>query len=85
MHELLRRLCVRHHPAVLLVTHDVDEAIQLADRVLALDRGRVAADIAVDLPAHAAYASKRFAELRSEFLGLLGVAVPGAAQASPDL
>src|SRR5439155_3586104 len=33
MHALLRELCRRHQPAVLLVTHDVDEAITLADRV----------------------------------------------------
>jgi sulfonate transport system ATP-binding protein len=32
MHDLLRELCARHRPAVLLVTHDVDEAIELADR-----------------------------------------------------
>ena len=31
-----------HRPAVLLVTHDVDEAIALADRVVVLDDGRVA-------------------------------------------
>lgn len=38
----------RHRPAVLLVTHDVDEAVQLADRVLVLDRGRIALDLAID-------------------------------------
>ncbi|MEJ3750869.1 ABC transporter ATP-binding protein [Actinomycetes bacterium KLBMP 9797] len=42
MHGLLRELCARHRPAVLLVTHDVDEAVALADRVLVLDRGRIA-------------------------------------------
>jgi sulfonate transport system ATP-binding protein len=31
MHALLQDLCARHRPAVLLVTHDVDEAILLAD------------------------------------------------------
>jgi sulfonate transport system ATP-binding protein len=45
MHELLRRLCAVHRPAVLLVTHDVDEAIALADRVLVLENGAVVADI----------------------------------------
>ena len=38
MHGLLQDLCRRHTPAVLLVTHDVDEAILLADRVVVLDR-----------------------------------------------
>jgi sulfonate transport system ATP-binding protein len=84
MHELLRRLCARHHPAVLLVTHDVDEAIQLADRVLVLDKGRVAADLAIDLPGHAADDGRRFAELRNELLGLLGVAVPAGQEPLPE-
>ena len=44
MHALLRDLCARHRPAVLLVTHDVDEAILLADRVLVLVDGRIAFD-----------------------------------------
>ena len=39
MHRLVAELCARHHPAVLLVTHDVDEAIVLADRVLVLTDG----------------------------------------------
>jgi ABC transporter len=34
MRELLRRLCERHRPTVLLITHHVDEAIYLAQRVL---------------------------------------------------
>ena len=33
-----------------LVTHDVAEAVTLADRVLVLEDGRITADIAVDLP-----------------------------------
>jgi sulfonate transport system ATP-binding protein len=74
MHALLRRLCARHRPAVLLVTHDVDEAIALADRVLVLEGGRMAADIRVDLADRAAH-GRRFAELRRELLGLLGVDV----------
>ncbi len=38
MHGLLRELCAAHRPAVLLVTHDVDEAIALADRIVVLRR-----------------------------------------------
>ncbi|MER6270781.1 ABC transporter ATP-binding protein [Streptomyces sp900105755] len=48
MHHLLRELWKRHRPSVLLVTHDVDEAIVLADRVLVLDRGRIGLDLTVD-------------------------------------
>ena len=39
-----------HQPAVLLVTHDVDEAIRLADRVLVLREGRFAVDLRIDAP-----------------------------------
>jgi sulfonate transport system ATP-binding protein len=40
---LVRDLWRAHQPAVLMVTHEVDEAIALADRVLVLDSGRIAA------------------------------------------
>ena len=42
MHALVRQLWERHHPAVVMVTHDVDEAIVLADRVVVMDDGRIA-------------------------------------------
>ena len=45
MHGLLRELCRKHRPSVLLVTHDVDEALQLADRVVVLDGGRIAVEL----------------------------------------
>ena len=34
----------------IVVTHDVTEAVALADRILLLDAGRVAMDVTVDLP-----------------------------------
>ncbi|MER5436794.1 ABC transporter ATP-binding protein [Streptomyces sp. NPDC002588] len=48
MHGLLRELWERHRPSVLLVTHDVDEAIVLAERVLVLEHGRIALDFAIE-------------------------------------
>ncbi|WP_243653955.1 ABC transporter ATP-binding protein [Pseudonocardia endophytica] len=39
MHRLVLDLWTTHRPGVLLVTHDVDEALLLADRVLVLDGG----------------------------------------------
>jgi sulfonate transport system ATP-binding protein len=70
MHVLLRRISELHKPAVLLVTHDVDEAIELAGRVVVLDQGRIAADIRV----HPAVAHPEgIAALRNQLLGLLGV------------
>jgi sulfonate transport system ATP-binding protein len=41
MHRLVLTLWERHRPGVLLVTHDVDEALVLADRVLVMSGGRI--------------------------------------------
>jgi len=73
MHGLLKRLSQAHHPAVLLVTHDVDEAIELADRVVLLDDGRIAANLDVRLPTDGPRRLELFMELRRQLLGLLGV------------
>ncbi|WP_405793491.1 ABC transporter ATP-binding protein [Streptomyces sp. NBC_01506] len=73
MHVLLRKLCAKHRPAVLLVTHDVDEAIVLADRVVVLAEGRIAADIPVALPAPRTHGSAAYAALRERLLAELGV------------
>lgn len=73
MQALLLDLCARHRPAVLLVTHDVDEAIHLAQRVLVLDEGRFTVDIAIDLPQERAARELRFAEVRTTLLRSLGV------------
>jgi sulfonate transport system ATP-binding protein len=73
MHVLLKRLCERHRPAVLLVTHDVDEAIVLADRVIVLDDGVVSSDIRVELTGRRSQADPRFAQLRTRLLAELGV------------
>ena len=72
MHALVLDLWRRHGPAVLLVTHDVDEALALADRVLVLEHGRIAADLPVDLP-RPREASPVRAGLRRQLLGALGV------------
>ncbi|MFI1096880.1 ABC transporter ATP-binding protein [Streptomyces sp. NPDC020917] len=79
MHGLLRELYERHRPAVLLVTHDVDEAIELADRVLVLEEGRIAVDLAVRLPARRSRRDARFQEYRDTLLAALGVVERGGA------
>ncbi|GAB3881839.1 ABC transporter ATP-binding protein [Terrabacter terrigena] len=77
MHGLLRELYDRHHPAVLLVTHDVDEAITLADRVIVLDQGRIALERRIDLDGGSARdrnpSDPAFAAIRTELLAALGV------------
>ncbi len=73
MHALVLDLWARHRPAALLVTHDVDEAVALADRVLVLAGGR----IVLDLPNDAARPRRRdtasFAAMRDRLLDRLGV------------
>ena len=73
MHALVERLWGTHRPAVLLVTHDVDEAILLADRALVLSAGRIAADIRVDLPRPRRLSHSGFARLHAALLAELGV------------
>jgi sulfonate transport system ATP-binding protein len=68
MHDLVLDLWTRHRPGILLVTHDVDEALALADRVLVLDDGHIVADHAPGpRPRHDTSA------LRSAVLAELGV------------
>ncbi|WP_328496357.1 ABC transporter ATP-binding protein [Streptomyces sp. NBC_00414] len=73
MHGLLRELWERHRPSVLLVTHDVDEAIVLADRVLVLDQGRIGLDLAIDRPHPRSYRDPLLGEYRERLLAALGV------------
>ncbi|MFJ9604930.1 ABC transporter ATP-binding protein [Kitasatospora sp. NPDC101176] len=73
MQDLVGDLVRRHRPAVLLVTHDVDEAVRLADRVAVLREGRLVRDeqVAVEHPRDPA--DPAFAELRRRLLADLGV------------
>jgi sulfonate transport system ATP-binding protein len=80
MHALLQDLCARHRPAVLLVTHDVDEAILLADRALVLVDGTITLDVPVRLDRPRDRGDRGFIELRSRLLGELGVAEGPAAE-----
>jgi sulfonate transport system ATP-binding protein len=73
MHALLRRLVARHRPSVLLVTHDVDEAVVLADRVLVLTAGQISLDLPVDIAQPRRQHTPQFADLRARLLAELGV------------
>ena len=52
MHAELLRICDSEHRTVVLVTHDVEEAITLCDRIVILSArpGRVKAIVEVDIP-----------------------------------
>lgn len=72
MHDLVLDLWRRHTPAVLLVTHDVDEALSLADRVLVLARGQIREAVDVTDPRPRAH-GVAFQALRARLLKALGV------------
>ncbi|MDL4776492.1 MULTISPECIES: ABC transporter ATP-binding protein [Thermomonosporaceae] len=74
MQDLVGELCARHRPAVVLVTHDVDEALRLADRVAVLRDGVFAADRVIDLPRPRDRDDPATARYRRSFLSHLGVA-----------
>jgi len=71
--QLVAQLWQAHRPAVLLVTHDVDEALLLADRAVVLIDGRIAVDLPVTLPRPRRHGGAEFEALRRRILGALGV------------
>ncbi|WP_405813789.1 ABC transporter ATP-binding protein [Streptomyces sp. NBC_01390] len=71
--QLVAELWKRHGCAILLVTHDVEEALLLADRVLVMDEGRIAHDLTVGLPRPRDLTAPEFVALRARLLGWLGV------------
>jgi sulfonate transport system ATP-binding protein len=73
MHQLVLNLWQHHQPAVLLVTHDVDEALALADRVLVLTAGRISHSCAVSADRPRDRNDRRLSALRSRLLAELGV------------
>ncbi|MBO4240013.1 ABC transporter ATP-binding protein [Pseudonocardia alni] len=75
MHRLVLDLWRRHRPGVLLVTHDVDEALLLADRVLVLADGRIGDE---HRPGERPRDPERLAALRRTVLDELGVAADAA-------
>lgn len=79
MHALVAQLWRRHLPAIVLVTHDVDEAILMSDRVIVLSGGRVNFDARVDLPRPRQRGDAGFTALRARLLLELGVTTPEAA------
>lgn len=75
--DLLLKLARQYRQTCLLVTHDVDEAVYMADRVLVLSSRptRVIRDIVVDLPRNrdqvTTRSMARFLEIREQVLTLI--------------
>ncbi|MEE1866177.1 MULTISPECIES: aliphatic sulfonates ABC transporter ATP-binding protein [Pseudomonas] len=77
MQQLIERLWREHGFTVLLVTHDVSEAVAVADRVILIEDGEVGLDLTVDLPRPRVRGSHRLAALETEVLNRV-LSVPAA-------
>ena len=77
MQQLIERLWRQHGFTVLLVTHDVSEAVAIADRVILIEDGQVGLDLTVDLQRPRVRGSHRLAALETEVLNRV-LALPGS-------
>lgn len=73
MHALVADLWRRHRPAVLLVTHDVREAVQLANRVLILEDGRIGHQVRIGAAHPRRRDDQALAGIEMSLLARLGV------------
>lgn len=67
MQALIEKLWTEQGFTAILVTHDVSEAVQLADRIILLDKGHIAKEFRVDLP-RPRQKSMKFTELEQQVL-----------------
>lgn len=73
MQRQILDLWKEHRMAAVFVTHDVEEAILLADRIILIEGGRIAHRYDVSLPRPRRRDEHAFAKLRRELLAHLGV------------
>jgi sulfonate transport system ATP-binding protein len=71
MQELLRRVWRELGFTAVLVTHDVSEAVHLADRVIVLDEGRISLDLAIPYPHPRRHGNPALAELEGKLLSAI--------------
>jgi ABC-type nitrate/sulfonate/bicarbonate transport system ATPase subunit len=73
--ELLR-IWQTERRTILFVTHDIDEAVQMADRVIVLSSrpARIKEIVTIDIPHPRNISSPRYLELRDELLKQIGLA-----------
>ncbi|MDH2926450.1 aliphatic sulfonates ABC transporter ATP-binding protein [Lonepinella koalarum] len=68
MQQLIERLWQQHGFTVLLVTHDVAEAVAVADRVILIEEGQIGLDLNVHLMRPRSHGSPQLAELETQVL-----------------
>lgn len=58
---------------IILVTHDVNEAVLLGEKILIMDRGQITAEIPVRLPYHRQAATLEFLAIQQKVMDLFGM------------
>lgn len=81
MHRLIEGLWRASGFTALLVTHDVQEAVALADRVVLIEDGQIALDQRIDLPRPRVHGDAAFAALEKRILDRV-LQKPGAEPAA---
>lgn len=81
--DALTRLEMQDLIVFLLVTHDVSEAVAMADRVLLIEEGKIGLDLLVDIPRPRRTGSAKLGELEAEVLNR--VMKRGKSESSPRL
>ena len=76
MRSELLRIWHAERKTILFVTHDIDEAVQLSDRVMVMSArpGRIQQIVPIDIPHPRDISSPRYLELRDGILGQIGLA-----------
>jgi sulfonate transport system ATP-binding protein len=89
MHALIERLWREHRFTALLVTHDVQEAVALGDRIVLIEEGRISFDAPIGLARPRSRASAAFAALEDAVLTRVLGNAPGESvheeAASPEV
>lgn len=83
MHRLIEGLWQQHRFTALLVTHDVQEAVALADRVVLIEDGRIALDERIALARPRSQGDAAFAAIEKRILDRV-LQKPGTEEAQDD-
>jgi sulfonate transport system ATP-binding protein len=83
MQQLVERLWLEEQFTALLITHDVEEAVVLADRVVVIQNGKIGLDVPIPLPRPRRRDTLEFATLKGQMLDqVLGEGVVASARAA---
>jgi sulfonate transport system ATP-binding protein len=80
MQQLIEELWLEQGFTTLLVTHDVSEAVRLADRILLIEEGAIAMDLHNRIPRPREHTDQHFAELEKQVLDRIMRKPPGGAK-----